>query len=327
MTGKRKYAFFGWWVFGLTMTMNATDSGPLIEQLESISQANIRIYQLKTDQRRRMDCLKVFQPDGVEFRGNYFGLYHRLDKGVFDVHLTKSSDLRDWQDIDKLDDHASQPTIHQCEDGRFLVAYEKDAPNSCWIRLRWYDRLGDLLACRFSREFDVARTLAPTAEGTPSIESVSMGEQGLDDSLIRLRFHYFKGVRVDQLASGTLTGFKAWQSEASETINKAFVSAGWRGNLGDRDRFNWGEKVYYLQETQKKRRDWSSWRIQLCDAHGMPIRQLQFRTNHGSKSFANPNVTWVTDGMHQRQLVVTLFLPSEGNHLREAGTLLYIVQP
>lgn len=309
------------------MHLNAAGNEPLVKQLESISKAETRTYQLKTTKGRGMDCLKVFQPVGSEYHGVFYGLYHRLENGVFNMRLASSTDLKIWQDITTLDGHASQPTVYSDEDGRVWIAYEKDAPNSCWIRLRFFNDLKHLQEGKFSREFDIQRSLAPTAEGTPSFESVTMGQEGVDDSEIRLRFHYFKNVRVDQLAIGILTDFKSWKSEASDKINQAFIENGWQGNLGDRDRFSWGDQTYYLQETQGKRGDWSSWRINLCDAHGMPIRTLQFQTDRQSKAFANPNVTWVTDASHQRRLVVTLFLPSEGNHSSEAGTLLYAIRP
>ena len=312
---------------GLILKLDAAETDALIEKLESISIAETRIYQLKTTQGRGMDCLKVFQLTGSAYHGIYYGLYHRLENGEFHVRLATSIDLRTWHDITTLDEHASQPTIYVGSNGKLLVAYEKDAPNSCWIRLRSYGDIARLQKGKYSREFDVHRSLAPTAEGTPSFESVTMGENGLDDSEIRFRFHYFKNVRVDQLATGTLTGFKTWKSESSDKINQTFIENGWQGNLGDRDRFSWGDQTYYLQETQGKRGDWSSWRINLCDAHGMPIRTLQFQTDRQSKAFANPNVSWVTDASNQRRLVVTLFLPSEGNHSSEAGTLLYVIRP
>jgi hypothetical protein len=80
-----------------------------------------------------------------------------------------------------------------------------------------------------------------------------------------------------------------------------------------------------LQETQRNRNDWSSWRINLCDEKGMPIRTLAIKTDKHSRAFANPNATWVTDSHNQQKLVITLFLPSEGNAPEEAGTLLYVI--
>ena len=274
-----------------------------------------------------MDCLKVFQPLGSEHNGRYYGVYHHLKNGRFGIQLTKSSDLRTWQDITLLDEHASQPTVFVCEGGGILLAYEKDALNSCWIRLRYYENLTHLEEGTHAKEHDIPRSLAPTAEGTPSIESVTMGKKGIDHSEIHLRFHYFKRVRVDQLAEGKLRDFKHWQAKASDNINQAFINGGWNGNLGDRDPFTWKGQSYYLQETQGKRGDWSSWTINLCDEQGMPIRALSFQTDKDSKAFANPNATWITDLKNERKLVVTLFLPSEGNAPKESGTLLYVINP
>jgi hypothetical protein len=73
--------------------------------------------------------------------------------------------------------------------------------------------------------------------------------------------------------------------------------------------------------------DWSSWRLCLCDRHGTPIRTLTVQTHDGSTAFSNPTATWITDANKQPKLVVTLFLPSEGNSRAEAGTLLYVVDP
>jgi hypothetical protein len=321
------FLLFTMMLVGSPLNTKAQETDNLIQQLESITTADIRSYQLKSSQGKGMDCLKVFQPLGDEYNGRYFGVYHHLKNGRFGIHLAKSTDLRKWQDILLLDEHASQPTVFVCEQGDIVLAYEKDAPNSCWIRLRYYESLTHLLEGKHAKEHDIPRSLAPTAEGTPSFESVTLGKEGIEQSEIHLRFHYFKGIRVDQLAAGTLTNFKHWQAEPSYHINQALIHDGWNGNLGDRDPFIWEGQTYYLQETQGKGGDWSSWRINLCDARGMPIRTLSFQTHKNSQAFANPNATWVIDSKNRRQMIVTLFLPSEGNATQEAGTLLYVINP
>ena len=310
---------------GQTLELFTAENNTLVQQLEAVTLADVRSYQLKTTQERSMDCLKVFQPRQHDLRAVYYGLFHNRQKGVFNIHLAESNDLLIWKEIKLLDTHASQPTIFLCREGGFLMAYEKDAPRSCWIRLRYYENLTHLLEGRYTNENDIPRSLAPTAEGTPSFESVVMGPKGINHSKIRLRFHYFKHVRVDQLAMGTLTDFKHWQAKPSVYINEALIKSGWNGNLGDRDPFTWKDKTYILQETQRNRNDWSSWRINLCDEKGMPIRTLAIKTDQHSRAFANPNATWVTDSHNQQKLVITLFLPSEGNAPEEAGTLLYVI--
>lgn len=312
---------------GLPTILSAADSSTLINSLENVPAAEIHFYQLRDNDGRSMDCLKVFQPADGKSAGVYYGLYHNQQKGVLSAHLARSEDLRVWKHVAVLDEHASQPTVWLCDNGACLVAYEKDKPNACWMRIRYYESLADLSTGKHARAFDIERTLAPTAEGTPSFESVTIGKNGMDTSQIQLRFHYFKNAQVDQLARGTLTDFKVWKAEPSDTINAERVKQGWHGNLGDRDRFVWQGDVYYLQEIQRVKGDWSSWRICLCAKDSMPVHTLAITTHKASTAFANPNATWVTDANNQRKLVVTLFLPSEGNHSSEAGTLLYVINP
>ena len=295
----------------------------LIRHLESVSTSESHAYRLRDDKRRPMDCLKLFQAGDDQ----YMGLYHTLRKGVFSIHLAHSTDLLHWAHVKSLDAHASQPTIWQCDNGAYFLAYEKDAPNSCWIRLRYYDDLANLCDGDFKRQFDIPRTLAPTAEGTPSFESVRLTENMLGKSEIRIRFHYYKDAHVDRLAKGTLTNFESWRAECSEQINAELEKRGSTGNFGDRDKFMWNGKSFYLQEVQHRRGDWSSWRVFLCDDRGMPIKRLSINTHSESTAFANPTATWVTDSMGRGKLVVTLFLPSEGNSPKEAGELIYVIDP
>lgn len=304
----------------------ASDTRSLIKQLESVPAAESHVYRLLDDKGMGMDCLKVFQPANHN-HGQVMGVYHHRKGGVFSIHLARSTDLINWSYLRTLDKHASQATIWQCDNNAFFLAYEKDAPNSCWIRIRYYESLPALIEGKHLKEFDIPRTLAPTAEGTPSFESVSMEGNRIDDSEIRLRFHYFKNVRVDQLATGKLTNFNSWDCEPLNAVNSELIRRGWLGNLGDRDKFIWKENVYYLQEIQRVRNDWSSWRVSLCQSDGMPIHDLEFKTHKGSIAFANPNATWIHDTEKRRKLVVTLFLPSEGNHPEEVGTLLYVIDP
>ena len=303
------------------------DTDLLTRQLESVPAADLSVYGLKDSLGQRMDCLEVFQAPGAAAAGIYHGVYHTQQAGVFVTHLARSTDLRSWSHLTTLDTHASQPTVNPCTDGSFLVAYEHDEPNSVWIRLRWYRNLTDLEAGRQDRQHDILRTLAPTAEGTPSIESVTGLEHGIDSAEIRLRFHYYKDGQVDQLATGVLTDFRSWKASPADTINARLIADGWLGNLGDRTRFTWRDKTFYLQEIQRRKGDWSSWRVCLCDASGMPIRPLAIATHGRAAAFSNPSATWVLDAHLRRRLVVTCFLPTEGNPPAEAGTLLFVVTP
>lgn len=312
---------------GLTSVLRADRPDSLVQHLESVTASRLSVYGLTDNQGRGMDCLKVFQASGANQAGVYYGVYHNRENSVFAVHLARSNNLTHWEWVTRLDTHASQATVWPCENGGYVLAYEKDGENSCWIRVRYYDDLSSLRTANDVKEFNVPRSLAPTAEGTPSFDHVEIGRGGIAESEIHLRFHYFKNVHVDQLAHGKLMNFSAWKAEPLERANAELTRLGWLGNLGDRDKFQWRDSSYYLQEIQRRKGDWSSWRTCLCDPSGMPIHTLNIRTHHHSKAFANPNATWVTDSENQRKLVVTLFLPAEGNPRSEAGTLLYVIRP
>lgn len=305
--------------------MAAEQWSPLVPKLENTNEAKLCIFQLRDDKGHGMDCLDIFQSSSSPETG-YFGVSHSLKKGVFSVHLTHSTDFKNWTHLAELDQHASQATVHETENGSFLLAYEKDAPNSCWIRIRHYQNLEDFKIGRHSREIDIPRTLAPTAEGTPSFEKVVLKDGHLDRSQITLRFHYFENVRVDQLASGTLTNFKSWKAHPSKKINTALKKLGGLGNLGDRSKFIWQGETYYLQEVQNKRRDWGSWGIYLCDKNGQPLKKIDVTTPGKSTAFSNPSVTPVRDINNQTLLVFTAFLHSKGTAPGEAGQFLAVIK-
>jgi hypothetical protein len=304
--------------------MIAADTRTLIRHLESVPAASFHAYQLRDNNGRSMDCLEVFQI--AENRNIVYGVYHSIENGVLSLHLARSVDLHHWTHITLLDAHASQAAIWPCDNGAYLLAYETDKPNSVQIRLRYYRSLHNLASAKHERQFDVPRTLAPTAEGTPSFEFVNLKQNNLDASEINIRFHFFKDAQKDQLARGVLTDFRAWKAALSDEINSELQRRNWFGNLGDRDKFTWDDKAFYLQEIQGKAGDWSSWRVCLCNEDGMPISTLSMRTHSGSTAFSNPSATWIADAMGTRKLVVTLFVLSEGSAGAEAGSLLYVIE-
>lgn len=308
----------------ITATMEAKEPWePLCDKLANINQT--QVFQLHDDKGHGLDCLDVFQAKNPEKTG-YYGVSHSLKNGILSVHLTHSFNLKKWRHLAELDQHGSQATIHETADGAFLLAYEKDAPNSCWLRLRHYPSLSALIEGKFDREFDVPRTLAPTAEGTPSFETVDMKNGDLTKSKITLRFHYYQNAQVDQLARGTLTNFKEWKASPAPKINTALKKLGGNGNLGDRSKFQWHEKAYYLQEVQGTRRDWGSWGIFLCDQNGLPLKKINIQTPGKSTAFSNPSVTQVLDKDGNPILVLSAFLHSKGSLPTEAGQMLTVIE-
>lgn len=309
--------------FILSLCCRAEDWQSLATKFEEIPHVKLTRFGLHDNRGHSMDCLEVFQPGG---KGDLYGVYHTLRENVFSVHLARSKDLRKWTHVRTLDSHASQAAIHETKKGSFLLALEKDAPNSCWIRLVHFKDLAHLIAGKPDQKIDLPRTLAPTAEGTPSFESVDLPNGDLSKSTIKLRHHYYKNARVDQLAAGTLTGFQTWKSIPSPHLNQAFQKLGALGNLGDRDRFEWKGRNYYLQEAQGKRRDWGTWGIHLCDNKGMPLKKLAFQTPRGATAFANPSVSKVRlPGTGEEAMVFTAFIHSRGTHPGELGQFLMVL--
>jgi len=189
--------------FVAASALTAAAPGALAEFLSNVPAAAAHRYGARDDKGRSLDCLKVFQVG----KAAYMAVYHCYEKKRFGLHLARSRDLLRWEHVTTLDAHASQGTVQRTRDGAFLLAYEKDAPNSCWIRLRLFENLARLAKGQFRREFDVPRSLAPTAEGTPSFERIAFPGGRVDQSRIDLRFHYFKDVHVDQLAGQPVAAF------------------------------------------------------------------------------------------------------------------------
>ncbi len=292
----------------------------LIERLGSVTNATVFRYGARDDRGAPLDCLKILELGP----GDYLGVYHAQREKVFHLHLARSTNLMEWRRVATLDEHASQGTLWRGSNGVFLVAYERDTPRAANVRLRHYENLAALQAGRFSREFDVPRTLAPSAEGTPSFERVAWGGAP-ERSRVELRLHYYRDRKADRAATGTLVGFTNWVAAPDPAINAPLEAHGVAGNIGDRDRFEWGGRGYLIQEAQMRPRDWTSWRLFLFDAQTMELWPVPVRTHRSSRSFANPTVTPLHDGRGAEVLAVTLFLPAQGSAPGEAGTLIYIV--
>jgi len=229
--------------------------------------------------------------------------------------------LLHWRQIRVLDVNASQGQLFETSEGRILLSYEKDAPQSCWIRVQQFESLDELIDGEPSASQDIERSLAPTAEGTPMVESVE-GDSG---EHINVRFHFFQDAHVDRLARGRLTNFSEWKSSVDEELNAAFEELGESGNFGSRTRFRWGDETWCLQEIQEERLNWRSWGVYLCTSVGTPIERLAIRTHKGSQAFCNPHVEQVRMQDGQTVLIVTMFLPHEGSKPGEAGELIYLV--
>jgi hypothetical protein len=289
----------------------------LIAALEDVAGAPEVRYSAKDERGVGLDCLKPFQTAD----GRILGVHHAQQNGRFLLELVRSQNALDWTHVVTLDDHAHQPTAHVNPDGSILLAYEKDGPNGNWIRLRAYPNVRDLENARHTEQIDLERTFSKFAEGTPSIERVQWRGR-LRQSTVDLRLHYYREGVVDRAARGTLDR-GSWHPKIEGWLTDRADAMGVRGNLGDRDALNWDGTRWHLQEVQMGHEDWASWRIFLVSFGTRRMIPLHLRTHGGSTSFANPAASWIRVG-GQNKLVVTLFLPSQGNPSTESGQLIYL---
>lgn len=282
-------------------------------------------YQLHDDDGATMDTLKVIASPG----GGYLGVYHSPSGNRFTVKLATSTDLLNWQHVVDLDHDASQPTIAALPDGSFLLADEASgSPSSdagTWLRFLHYPSLGALLSGISDRVFDAPHTLVESirgAEGTPSIESVSL-QPDLARSLIRIGFHYFKGAKVDRQAVGVLSDFERWTTTPDDKADADLIAAGATGKIGDRDELSIAGRQLRLYEGQLHNDDWSSWRVFLYDPTLRRVQRLAIRTHAGSSAFANPTATLLPGPDGRPALVVTMFVPESGAARGETGELIF----
>jgi len=292
----------------------------LVSLLANVPNATTHRYRATDDHGRTLDCLKILELAP----GDYLGVYHTLQDRGFQLHLGRSTNLLHWSHRAVLDQRSSQGAIWHGPRGDFLLAYEVNVPKAVIIRVRHYANLDAILNARFDREIDLPRTLAPTAEGTPSFERVELNGD-LATSRIDLRIHYYRDMKVDRAARGTLLGFTNWTARPDPEIDEALYGYGVKGNIGDRDHFVFDGRKFLIQEGQLKPNDWTSWRVFLLDDTNRSAVQINVRTHAGSRSFANPAVTRLRDPAGKWCLAATLFLPSQGNARGEAGTLIYVV--
>lgn len=168
-------------------------------------------FKAKDEHGNALICLKVFQRhDQKGMDHPIYGVYHQEINGTFWLSIAQTHDLKTWKFHNFLDRNASQGTIQPLNDGSFLLAYERNNASGCLIRMRHYKTMDHLLKGVYFDQFDIARTLAPSAEGTPSFEFVNVNNGDIHNSTIRMRFHFFKGADADEQAMGELINFEKW---------------------------------------------------------------------------------------------------------------------
>ena len=258
--------------------------------------ADTLVVRARDDVGNSLDSLDVIAaPSGHGVAGRYIGVHHTFVAGRAVAKLATSDDLATWTHRGDLDVNASQPTLAALRDGGFLLAFERDTPDPQYVSrshlvLRHYADWAALAAGAFDRQVELARSLAPTAEGTPSLDVRSWS--GPEASQIAISFHYLKNIDVDRQATGVLTNFDpaSWAPRADATVNNLFAQLGTRGNLGDRADLTFERRRFAVLEAQSLKGDFGAWRWYLLDRERRHARLLSLRLPAGAYALGNPTV-------------------------------------
>ena len=284
--------------------------------------------------------IKIISRPGGSGHG-YIGVYHISNaNGTYFVRVGTSSDMLHWAYRATLARNASQPTITALSNGGFLVAFERYTPGflgltngASNLELLFYASYYDLVDGHASQTFIAPRTLSLSFEGTPDIDSVTVGKppsallglfQGspMSNSTIQISFHYLNAKYVDRQASGTLVDFAKWTAVDLPALDAAFGKA-FRGNIGGRDDLTFEGYPFTIIEAQTTRNKYGTWRVYLRDDTSGLLVRLSPRTPGGSISFGNPKVTLLTDPTGKPAVVVSLYVFGSHNGPGEAGPLIY----
>jgi hypothetical protein len=299
-------AGYAWW---LEFTYQAE-----IAALE-MTGADFSVFELEDNLGSSMDVLKVLPFDG-EY--GYLGFYHTpIGPNIFQLRLAGSDDLVNWTVITSLGDHNHQADAARLGEGYLVVNETDGTEDGNSLRIRYFSSVQDLYNGSPAVNDVLPHSFATPAEGTPSIRRIE--GDGPNENTLLLGFHYFNTTnQVDDLAFGTLRNLDmaTWKVWRDDVANNSIRALGFTGNIGSRSGFY--NDCLSLQESQRHRGDWSSWRVLL--GNNICYMELEPRTPQNSVSFANPKISRQDGG---NDYLVTYFLPTQGNSADENGTLLY----
>jgi hypothetical protein len=303
-----------------------TDGSAIESELKAIVQdvtaANAYKYGAKDNLNNSMDTVKIIENSTAAGDPNrYLAVYHVLSGAVFDLKLATSSDLINWTYKKDLDTDAHQPAIAKLSDGSFVVVYEIGPTSACTgtggsgnncLKFRHYANFTALLAGTYDKQLQVPRTLSNCAEGTPHIHSATLNPD-INNSVIDVRYHYFRDCNVDRQAKGTLTNFSSWSGQADANLNTLFeslTSPSIGGHVGDRDHMVYKGVDFNLHEAQITKGDFCTWRPYLYNYSSDEVIKLTVNTHSGRSAFANPSFTNLTLPNGKNGIVVSYFIPS-----------------
>lgn len=284
----------------------------LISLIQDVTKADAYRYSVHDDAGNSMDCLKV-----IEYQNDTFiGVYHTYKNETFVVNLATSTNLLDWHFERELGSKDSQPDIYKTSDNNYVIAWEQIPTGFSlftvgYIRVLYYENYADLLMDRRAKDKSIPNRFSICAEGTPNIYYA-------DRQTVRMGFHYWNNCDIDRQGAGTLTNFSNWSSVKESLIDKALLSYGPRGNIGDRDDFSYKGVSFLLIEAQDVKNDFSTWKSYIYHPDSGKALPLNLTTHTGPSSAGNGTVSMLKlNG--QNIVLVTQFLFRD----TQGGCLIY----
>ena len=268
-------------------------------------------FKLKDDLERPMNVIKIVKTnEDVLNSFLYLGVYHvTISKDNFNLQLAGSNDLFNWSFITEIDQNAHQGDIVKWNDG-YLIAYEEDKIQGANnIALKYYANYDHLISNHSTFEKHLNTSIHNFGvEGTPDIRHFT-GKNPTNGSIL-IGFHYHNGT-IDKIAMGVLQNGNNWTTWKDSLAESNLRDMNFKGNIGSRKGFKYRGKSLTLQEARFVKNDWSSWKIML-GLNGY-YSEVLISTPKKSTSFANPSIIEIENNKY----VISLFVPTEGNHYSE----------
>ncbi|MER7835822.1 hypothetical protein ABTY98_07880 [Streptomyces sp. NPDC096040] len=140
---------------------------------------------------------------------------------------------------------------------------------------------------------------------------------------MELTGHYRADCATDRQLRATLRDFSVWRAGPDQRLDLALLAWGTAGNIGDRSRIELMGRPLVLIEGQRLRNDFGSWSTCAYDPASGRADRLSLRTPGGSRAFASPSATPLTDPDGRPALLVSVFIPKEESAPGESGELVY----
>ena len=300
-----------------------------------------------------MDSIHILESNVNQ--GIYYGVYHTYNGVEFNVYLSKSNDLMNWNYIRMLLYNCDMPYIYRINGYDYILMVHEQwfndkssVPSRIGIKL--YNNENDLVYGMYEYSYNISLTLGSITniEGTPNIYSAYVNKYGCINAYIG--FHYNDASGVDQNGFGILHNFgncnnsnavTSWITYDEDIFNSEMKNEyGVIGNIGQRDIFHYNDNTYCIIEGNigtmpptiwqdwklwiwKNKDDNNAYDYKMAKEYG-DIYPINVITANGSINFANPSIKIIKcPNNNQTCVFISYFIFSEGAGLNEAGSVIF----